>query len=119
MSVPALARDLTVLLLQSAEVRVTALLAEPSVLVASSHAHPPFLGVSRPASSGPASPSLLLPALPNGGPWGALAVLRGHVATADSGAVRAPRRLPAARALRPCHTITPLTDPMDRLALAY
>ena len=95
MGVATLARDLAVLLLQGAEVRVAALLAEPSVLVAASHAHPSFLGVSRPASLGS---TLLLSALPNGGPRGALAVLRSHIAPADSGAVRAARRLLAARA---------------------
>ena len=52
MGVTTLARDLTVHLLQTAEVRVAALLAEPPVLVASSHEHPSLLGVSRPASIG-------------------------------------------------------------------
>ncbi len=52
MDVATLARDLTVHLLQGAEMRVAAFLAEPSVLVASSHEHPSFLGVSHPASAG-------------------------------------------------------------------
>jgi hypothetical protein len=54
---------------------------------------------------------LALPRLLDGGPRGALAVLRGHVPTADRGAVRA--LAIATGALRLCHVITPDPRPNE------